>query len=162
MWRKGARPFGVRSNASSAGDPRSGGHQLLLDVLCVPRSWLAGEKVESASLAQQVQANIEHGNCAVVLLLGDVGTGHAPPVYHVGRPCAQHPKLPLLMHDDRGVLVQANAEESRILRNSTEKTTDAAALGEVLVDDHVLEVAQTGSHQEITAHPMAGFSVPRH
>jgi hypothetical protein len=69
--------------------------------------------------------NVEDRHRSVLFLLGDVGAGHSPPVYHVGRAGAQHPKAFFLLDDDRGVLVQPDAQEARVLRDGAEQAPGA-------------------------------------
>src|ERR687898_2932164 len=155
MCCKAARWCGGRSNGSSAGNLVRSGAEILLDTLGRALHRSASEEIELVALTQQMQPDVKDRGGALLVFLGKVGAGHIPAVHYVDGSGPEHPKLLFLFHDDGGVFVQPETQEPRVLCYSAEQPADPAALGEVLIDDDVPEIAQPGSHQQFRPYPVA-------
>jgi hypothetical protein len=88
-----------------------------------------------------VQPHVEDRKRAIPFFLGDVGAGHFPPIHDIGRPGAEYPEAFFLLDLNCCILIQPNTEQPGVLRHRAEQPADAASLGKVLVDNHVLEVS---------------------
>jgi hypothetical protein len=76
-----------------------------------------------------VQPHFVDGQGAVCLLLRDVRVRDVLPVHDVDRAVAEDAEAVVGLADDRGVLVDADAENARVLGDGDEQAADALALG---------------------------------
>lgn len=107
----------------------------LFQVISVPRT-------------KTVQSHVMDRQCTFRARFGDVGVGDASAVHYIDRAGAVDAKAFALQYDGR-VFVDSYSQDSRVLGNRAQQAADAAAFGEVLVDNDVPDQAKPWSHVEI-------------
>lgn len=69
-------------------------------------------------------------------------------------PRAEHQEAALRLEVDRGILVNAEAQNARVLRHDGEETSDAPALGEVLINDDVAHESEARGQMQFALQPV--------
>src|SRR5688572_23970454 len=88
--------------------------------------------VELVAGAQHMEMDAMHGERALGASLCDVGLGDMGTVHYIDG--ADPDDLEhTIAYNDRGILVDADADDARILRDGAEQPPDPAAFGEMLV-----------------------------
>src|SRR5688500_4049462 len=116
--------------------------ELLVDLFGCTTLWSSGREVELVTLRQEMKPDAEYGQRTTLGLGGDVRVGHVARVDDGHAALAQNPRAAEWLHFDRRVLVDPQAKDPGILSHHREQPTHPPALGEVLVDEHVLREAE--------------------
>jgi hypothetical protein len=107
-------------------------------------------EIEGVGLIEHVQADTVNAERKVRIGFIDVAERDLAAIEHVNRAGADHLEPPAL-DDDRAVLVDAEADDAWILRDSPEQPANAPPLGEVLIDYHSAQQTESGGHPKLRA-----------
>src|SRR5947209_2044619 len=104
----------------------------------------AAPKVEAVSAVQHVQPHVVDRHGHWLFLVRQVGSRYGASVHDV-HGVLPNDLEPGPIYEDRGVLIDSDAEHAWVPCHSTQQAPDPATLGEVLVDHNISEEAQTRS-----------------
>src|SRR4051812_24771982 len=95
-------------------------------------------QVEGVAVGENVEPQVEDRHRVLRLLLGNVRVGLAHRVHDIDGAGAAHREM-TIAHGNPRVLVDADPEQPRILRDRADEPAQPAALGEVLIDEHATD-----------------------
>jgi hypothetical protein len=114
-------------------------------------------KVVLITLAKNMQADIEDGHGSLRLPFRDIGGRHLATIGHIHGARSQDLKAPALRNHYCGVLIDTDAQETRILSHGAQEPADAPTLREMLINDGIAHEAETRREKKIF-HDAVGFA----
>src|SRR5215213_3546847 len=145
------RPHGEASSAIAGSLGKFPGH-LGLDGVTRPNlrhlRRASSRELEYIPGAENVQPDVVYGQCSLRARFCDIGVRDARAVDYVYATAAEDLET-AAGQNDRGVLVDAEAELARIVGDSAKQPAEPPAFGEVLVDDDVADEPEAGRHVEV-------------
>src|SRR5215207_102984 len=145
------RPHGEASSAIAGSLGKFPGH-LGLDGVTRPDlrhlRRASSRELEYIPGAENVQPDVVYGQCSLRARFCDIGVRDARAVDYVYATAAEDLET-AAGQNDRGVLVDAEAELARIVGDSAKQPAEPPAFGEVLVDDDVADEPEAGRHVEV-------------
>src|SRR5262245_17991403 len=109
---------------------------------------MARMRIEAVAAAEHVELDVEDRQGAAERSLRDVSVSEGVAVDDVDRARADRVEGSVALRHDRGVFIDADAEQSSVLRYGGDQAADRPACGAVWVVDHVFRQPEPRRHME--------------